>query len=87
MSDALYKVGLASEAMAECALAMKVDGEKATMAAKAWEAAAEANEKLGVNSEQYREIAKLFRSIEAQNTSLGFDEMIRELMYFSEACK
>lgn len=85
--DLLQKIGKASEDMAECALAMQMAGEKAVTAARSYEDLTAECEKLGMPSETYREIANIFRGIEAQNQGMDFSDLIKMCLAVSEVTR
>jgi hypothetical protein len=86
-SDAIQLIGLATEAAAGTAIAMRVAGENAEKAAQAFEDAAVAYEALGLNADSMWAISALFRGITEQNKSMNFSELIGSFMSFAEVCK
>ncbi len=85
--DAIQLIGLATEAAAGTAIAMRVAGENAEKAAQAFEDAALAYEAIGLPADSMWAISALFRGIVSHNKSMNFSELIGSFMAFSEVCK
>ncbi len=83
----LDQIGVASRAMAECALAMQLAGERAVTAAEQYEKLADECDSCGLPSDVYRQIASVFRGIEAQNATFGFQDLIAMCLNLAEVCE
>ena len=85
--DILHKLGIASQAMAEVALAMEISGNKAEIAAMCYEDLTEECKQNGMNYEHYESIAALFRGIVEQNKDMDFKDLISMCLNVAEVCK
>lgn len=85
--DAVQLLGKATEGAAACAIAMRVAGENAEVAAQAFEDTALAYEALGLPADSMWAISALFRGIVANNKQMNFDDLIGSFLQLAEVCR
>lgn len=88
-SDVLTMIGTSSEAMADCALAFQIAGQKAAVAAERYENLVAECDKLGLPSHHYANIAATFREVQVQHRNYveGLGDLVTMCMRLAEVCR